>query len=124
YGDEAMALEVGDEWVPLTSQLLKEQRVQHTLTPDDRLVVHVRRSLFEAACDEPVRNALHLQMLRDTPVVYGDEKRTKQEHVFTWQLFFNCLEPSDRLGEDWLMTDLAGLVGLHRGHYRRGVVNN
>lgn len=124
YGGDVLALEVGDELVPLTSQLLKQQRVQYTLTAEDRLVVHVRRSLFEAACAEPVRNALHLQMLRDTPVVYGDEKRTKQEHVFTWQLFFNCLEPSDRLGEDWLMADIAGLVALHSRHYRRGVVNN
>lgn len=124
YADDVFVLEVGEEVVPLTSQILREQRVQYTLTEEDRLVVHVRRSLFDAACSEPVRNTLYLQMLRDTPIVYGDEKRTKQEHVFTWQLFFNCLEPSDRLGEGWLMADLGGLVALHKKQYRRGVVNN
>jgi uncharacterized protein len=63
-------------------------------------------------------------MLRDTPVVYGDERRTKQEHLFTYQLHTHCLEASVRMGEGWLMADLAGLLALHRPLYRHGVRNN
>ena len=63
-------------------------------------------------------------MLRDTPVVYGDEQRTKQEHVFTYQIFANCLPESTRLGADYLMADLSGIIELHREHYRKGVLNN
>ena len=62
-------------------------------------------------------------MLRDTPVVYGDEQRSKQEHIFTYQLFFDCLDSSP-LGPDWLQADLSGIIELHRNHYRRGVLNN
>ncbi|MBI2305786.1 MAG: radical SAM protein [Rhodocyclales bacterium] len=124
YRDDAFLLEVGDELVPLASQLLKQRADWYTLTPADLLVVHVRRELFDAGCSEPVRNTLYLQMLRDTPVVYGDERRTKQEHLFSWQLHTPCLEASARLGEGWLMADLAGLVALHRRLYRRGVRNN
>jgi uncharacterized protein len=86
--------------------------------------VHVRRSLFDANCAEPIRNTLYLQMLRDTPVVYGDERRNKQEHLFTWQLHTRCLEPSNRFGDGWLMADIGGLVALHRRLYLRGVRNN
>jgi len=82
------------------------------------------RSLFDANCPEFLRNTLYLQMLRDTPVVYGDEQRTKQEHVFTYQIFANCLQESTRLGAEYLMADLSGIIELHREHYRKGVLNN
>ena len=124
YSELAFILEVGDELVPLASQLLKERATWFTLAPGDRLVVHVRRSLFDANCPEFLRNTLYLQMLRDTPVVYGDEQRTKQEHVFTYQIFSNCLQESTRLGAEYLMADLSGIIELHREHYRKGVLNN
>ena len=124
YSDTAFVLEVGDELITLSSQLLKERATWHTLVPGDHVVLHVRRSLFDANCPEFLRNTLYLQMLRDTPVVYGDEQRTKQEHVFTYQLFASCLQESTKLGADYLMADLSGLIEVHREHYRRGVRNN
>ncbi len=124
YRDDAFVLELRGELIPLASQILKAQTTWHTLVSGDRIVVHVARELFDANCEEPIRNTLYLQMLRDTPVVYGDEQRSKQEHVFTYQLFAHCLQPSDRLGEGYLMADLSGLIELHRAHYRRGVLNN
>ncbi|MFZ4538926.1 radical SAM protein [Propionivibrio sp.] len=124
YSDQAFILEVRDELVPLASPLLKARPTWHTLLPGDRIVVHVQRRLFAANCTEPVRNTLYLQMLRDTLVVYGDEQRSKQEHLFTYQLFANCLQASDLLGADYLMADLSGLIALHREHYRKGVLNN
>ena len=112
------------ELLPLDSQLLKTRRTQHTLVAGDPLVLHLRRDVLQANCLEAIRNTLYLQLLRDTPVVYGDEQRTKQEHIFTYQLYANCLEPSARLGADYLQCDLTGLLALHRSHYRRGVLNN
>ncbi len=123
YSDTSILLELGDETLPLASQLLKPQRSLHTLTREDRLRLHVRKELFFQACPEPIRNTLYLQMLRDTAVVYGDEKRTKQEHLFTYQLHFQCLEPS-LLGAEYVMADLGSLIHLHRGLYQPGVSNN
>lgn len=127
YSDTAFVLEIDGELLPLSSQLLKPQRDWYTLTPADAIRLHVRRDLFSAGCDDLLRNTLYLQLLRDTPVVYGDEQRTKQEHVFTYQLFYNLLESSDRaveLGGDYLMADLTGLLALHSAHYQREVRNN
>ena len=124
YSDSAFVLEVRDELVPLTSQLLKDRATWYTLAPGDRFVLHARRTLFAANCPELLRNTLYLQMLRDTPVVYGDEQRSKQEHLFTYQIYASCLQQSTRLGADYLAVDLSGLIELHRGHYRRGVRNN
>ncbi len=124
YSPAAFLLEIGDEQVALTSQLLKTGSTWYTLTPQDRLVLHGRWELFEANCAEPVRNTLHLQLLRDTPVVYGDEKRTKQAHLFTYQIFRDALLPSSLRGPDYWMADLGELLRIHRHLYQPQVLNN
>lgn len=124
YSETAFILELNGELIPLTSQLFKQHATRHTLMFGDQIIVHMRRKLLTAACTEPLRNTLHVQMLRDTPVVYGDEQRTKQEHLFTYQLYAHCLQPSARCGADYLMADLSGIIALHRSHYHRGVLNN
>ena len=124
YSNTAFVLELNGELIPLSSQLLKERVDWYTLVPGDQFAVHMPRQLFDAACPEFLRNTLFLQLLRDTPVVYGDEQRTKQEHVFTYQIYANCLEESTRFGADHLMADLSALIELHRPHYRHGVRNN
>ncbi|MEI7430406.1 MAG: SPASM domain-containing protein [Betaproteobacteria bacterium] len=124
YSPSAFIFEVGDQLLELSSQLLKPRTTWHTLAAQDKLVLHLPAGIFTANCDEPLRNTLYLQMLRDTPVVYGDEKRTKQEHLFSYQLYRNCLPESDRFGPGYLMADLAGIIALHRGLYHRGVLNN
>jgi uncharacterized protein len=124
FSDSVFILEFADELIPLSSQLFKQRRTLHTLVPGDRLTLHLQRAVLQTNCQEPIRNTLYLQLLRDTSVVYGDEKRTKQEHIFTYQLFANCLQPSQRFGADYVQCDLSDLLILHRAHYQRGVLNN
>ena len=123
YSDTAFILEMSGELVSLASPLLKDRSIWYTLAPGDHIVLHVRRSLFDANCPQFVSNALFLQMLRDTPVVYGDEQRTKQAPLFSYQLFADTLKVSARLGADYLMADLSGIIELHREHYQVGVLN-
>lgn len=123
YRADAWIIEIDNARTPLCSPLLAQRSTWHTLLSGDRIVLHVRRELFAAGCPETIRNTLYLQMLRDTPVVYGDERRRKQEHLFTYQLFHDCLEASP-LGPEWLQAELSGLIDLHRAHYRHGVRNN
>ncbi|MEI6213863.1 MAG: SPASM domain-containing protein [Desulfuromonadales bacterium] len=123
YGHDSVFIEINGEMSPLRSPLIKEGRTLFSLSGDDRVAVHLKRSLFAANCSEPVRNTLHLQMLRDTTVVYGDEQRSKQEHIFTYQLFHNLLEPS-HAADGFVMADLTLLLHLHRQMYQAGVLNN
>lgn len=124
YSPDAFLLELNAELIPLQSQILASQRSLYSLGKDDRLVLHVRRSLFEANCGELIRNTLYIQLLRDTTVVYGDEQRSKQEHLLTHQIFFNLLQPDRLLGDEWLTADLSGLLQLCRGSFIRNVLNN
>ena len=124
FSDSAFVLELHGELLPLDSQLFKQRRTQHTLVAGDPVVLHLHRDVLQANCSQVIRNTLYLQLLRDTPVVYGDEQRTKQEHIFTYQLYANCLVPSRRLGDGHLQCDLTGLLALHQTHFLRGVLNN
>lgn len=124
YSDSAVVMELAGSRVTLQSPLLAQQRSLYTVLAGDRVVVHVRRSFMEANCPEAIRNTLYLQMLRDTPVVYGDEARTKQEHLFTFQLFANHLSPTSALGPEWLSADLTDLLHAYRRLYVPQVANN
>lgn len=124
YSESAFHLEMADECIALASQILKPRATWYTLARGDKLVLHVKRSIFEANCSESIRNTLYLQMLRDTPVVYGDEQRTKQEHLFSYQLYAHCLETSDLMGPEYVMADISEIIALHRHLYRKGVRNN
>lgn len=112
-----------DPVLPLQSQILKTRGDWYTLVPDDVLRLHLRRDLLDAHGAERLRNPLHLQVLRDTPVVYGDDARTKQEHLFTYQIWETGLG-SSAIGEDWAMFDLMPLLRMHRHLFRHGVRNN
>ena len=124
YSDDSVYLEIGEETERLQSQILKGGRQFWFMGPDDRIVVHIRCAMFDANCNEPVQNSLHLQMLRDTPVVYGDEQRTKQEHLFTHQIFNNMLAESRLMGRDFVEADISGLLLMHRNLFIKGVLNN
>lgn len=123
YRDDGWQIEINGEFIPLSSQILKSRHDCPTLLREDSIRLHLRRELLTAACNEPIRNTLYLQVLRDTAVVYGDEARSKQEHLFSYQLFANCLQDSP-LGEDWATCELGGLLALHHPLFLRGVRNN
>ncbi len=123
YSDRAVIIEINSERHPLRSQILKNTRDLFSIRGSDRVILHLRRSLFSVNCAEPVRNTLYLQMLRDTAVVYGDEQRSKQEHLFTHQLFNDFMETS-HLDDEFVMSDICGILQLHRDRYLKGVLNN
>ncbi len=124
YSPDAFLLELNSELIPLQSQILAPQRNLYSIGMADRLVLHIRRSLFEANCTELIRNTLYIQLLRDTTVIYGDEQRSKQEHLITHQIFHNLLQPDLLLGKEWLSTDLAGLLQLTMRYFIENVLNN
>jgi uncharacterized protein len=123
YRDDAWVLRLGRQWIPLSSQLTKTESSCYTMLGSDRVVVHLRRELWQVACSEPVRNTLYLQLLRDTPLVYGDDRRAKQEHLLTYQLYSRCCSDSE-LGPDWVAADITGLLEGHQHLFQHSVRNN
>lgn len=120
YSDSAFELQINDTCIGLQSQILSPERTLHTVSKSERIRLRIRAALFQANCPELLRNTLYIQLLRDTRVVYGDEQRSKQEHVFTHQIFHNHLQSDG----DFMTVDLTALLQMYRGSYLPGVLNN
>lgn len=123
YSTEIFSLEINGEVQKLTSQILKPMRSTLFLDEEDKVYLHVKKSAFNVYCLEPHTNSLYLQLLRDTKVVYGDEKREKQEHIFTQQIYRDQLMES-RKGDDWLMLDLMPWLKLWSNTFIDDIANN
>ncbi len=124
YNPMAISLLLDGEEHPLESQILKKSRSILFLDNESDIKLRIRKSWLKANCKEAIRNTLYLMMLRDTPVVYGDEQRTKQEHTFTHQVFHNILEASSTDLGTHLEYDLGPLLKLYAPTYQDGVLNN
>ncbi len=88
------------------------------------LILRVRRGLFSIACKDEVNNHLHLMLLRNTMVTYGDENRTKQEHIADYSIYAqSCVAMSSASGEYWEY-DLMPLLRLQSALYLPDIRNN
>lgn len=124
YSDKSFIIELNDEIINLESQILKNSNTYYTISSEDKIIVHFPSDLMKLNCDEIIKNTLYLQMLNNDFVVYGDEKRTKQAHLFTYQIYSSMLKKSSLFGNDYFMLDLSGIIALHKDLYKRGVLNN
>jgi uncharacterized protein len=124
FSADSVIMTVNGERLSLQSQITKVSRKIITLSDTDRIEIHVTRKFFNAACDDPIRNTLHLQFLRDTTVIYGDEQRTKQEHLYNFEVFSRHLKSNQYFGNEMLSYDVTQLFKLLSVSYLPGVLNN
>lgn len=83
-----MTLVVGAQQIPLFSSHLYAKMVKVALDP----VLVVAKSYWDIGRGHDVLNAVELQLLRDTQVVYGDEQRIKMQHVASADVYEAELE--------------------------------
>lgn len=123
YDANAFALELEGTMYPLVSPLLRGEREFVVVRPDTQAWLLVRRDVLSLATEEPIRNTVYIQVLRDRPVVYGDDQRTKQEHVFTNQLFAACLTACTE-STTHLRFNIGPLLRAHAHAFDQQVANN
>ncbi len=124
FSSDSVIMTINDEPLNLQPQITKVSRKIITLSEADRIAIHVTADFFKAACNDPVRNTLHLQFLRDTAVIYGDEQRTKQEHLFNFEVFNGQLKSSQLFGQEVMSYDATQLFRMLSASYLPGVLNN
>ncbi len=86
YSEELFYLRVNGIRYRLKSGILKSEHQIELFNSQSEILLGVRKDAFNLNCTEPVNNYIHLMVLRDTTVVYGDEQRAKQEHLFDHSL--------------------------------------
>ena len=110
YDPNAFILSADGVEYTLQSQLLKSGQDILFLTKFSKLTLYIRQDVMEALTEDPVNNSLYMMLLHGKMVVYGDEQRSKQEHVMTHQIFTGALASgcSDKAG--YYSVDLMPLL--------------
>ncbi|MCI5222026.1 MAG: radical SAM protein [Candidatus Electrothrix sp. AR4] len=124
YSVDLFFLRVNGVKYRLRSAILKNAGDIEVLDVGSEVLLGVREDIFRLACDDAVNNCLHLMLLRDTTVVYGDEQRDKQEHIFDYSLYNNAFTTAARQEGNSMLLDISLLLSNHAQFYLDGVKNN
>ena len=124
YADDVFILKVDDEEYPLSSQILKKTRNIIYITKNSKVIIYMKKDLINAECDYPDNNSLYIMLLSGSLVTYGDEARTKQCHVATFQIYKCVLDnrPSDK--EKYYAYDITSLIAEYKKELSKDNPNN
>ncbi|MCI5121459.1 MAG: radical SAM protein, partial [Candidatus Electrothrix sp. AUS4] len=121
--DELFFLRINGVEYRLQSAILKNEMEIEVLDQSSTVLLGVRKDVFSLACEDEINNYIHLMLLRDTAVVYGDEQRTKQEHIFDYSLYRNAVLAAAQQEGNYAVLDISQLLISHAPFYMDGVRN-
>ncbi len=124
YGDGLFLLNVNDVNYRLRSAILKNEADIEVLDSNSQVILGVRNDIFSLACNDEINNYLHLMLLRDTTVKYGDEQRTKQEHIFDYSVYRNIFLSASEEVDGYFLFDISQILINHSYWYLDGIKNN
>lgn len=127
YEDDRFILCVDGVDYPMQSPILNNQHHIALLSPQCQIQLKVRcqpESIFALNCADPVNNYLHLMLLRNTLVRYGDEGREKQEHLLDYSLYQNTFDQLAPVVGDYQCFDMQPFFQQHHRLFLPEVRNN
>lgn len=124
YSNTAVSLDIDGLTHKLQSNILANSSDIALFTGNSQILLKVQKDLFDINCKETVSNHLIIMVLRNTMVTYGDEKRTKQEHLFDYNIYTNAFQALSKNNGDYLVFDLAPILKMHQSLFLHDVRNN
>ena len=110
YDSNSFILKVGEEEYPLESQILK--RIRNIIYIDDKVKInlYIKKHILEEESPYPNNNALYMMLLSGDTIEYGDEKRVKQAHIMTHQIYKGVLDTLSSDKEGFYQVDITNLL--------------
>ena len=112
YSSDVFILKVDDIEYKLESQILKNSRDIIYLTDDSTIKLYIKEGVLEE-CDYPASNSLYMMLLSGNMLQYGDEKRVKQEHIMTHQIFTNTIKRAKSDKEGYHCVDITAILKIY-----------
>ncbi len=107
----------------LESQIIKKSRDIIYITPNSKIEIWMKKDLINELSDYPDNNALYMMILSGDMITYGDEKRTKQRHIATHQIYKGVLEHGKN-NDEYYIYDIKNLIIQNKDEYSQDVPNN
>lgn len=124
YDDNVFILKVDDIEYKLSSQIIKKVRDFIYVTPESKIKIYMKKNMINEECDYPENNSLYIMLLSGDLVIYGDEQRTKQRHVFTHQVYKGVLDNTKTDKEDYYEYDITSLINEYKHSLTFDMPNN
>ncbi len=130
YSDDMFVIEVDGVDYTVASPILQNSNELALFSSASQVKLKVKANIFTLHSKDPVNNTLHIMVLRNTLVTYGDEGRTKQEHIVDYSLyrnsFFQLCEEEDKKGEaeGYRSFDLMPFLQQHQSLFLPDIRNN
>ena len=124
YDKNSFILKVDGESYNLESQILKQSRNIIYITKKSKVLIYMKKSIIKENCLYPENNSLYIMILSGNLVTYGDEKRTKQRHVVTHQIYKGALDNSCHNTSKYYVYDISNLISEYKSEYSNEKPNN
>ena len=123
YDSDIFILKVDDIEYKLESQIIKNNRDIIYLTDENKIVLYIKKGVLED-CDYPNNNSLYMMLLSGNLITYGDENRTKQEHIMTHQIYTNTIMKNSSDKKGYYCVDLTNILKLYYNDLSNELPNN
>ena len=126
YAYDNFSIIINEDEIPLAPTIINPLYQVYTLEKNYKIHLKIKKSVFNANCEERdlLNNHLLTMCLSDTLISYGDEERTKQEHIYDQTIYYNQLTKESYDYGDFLIYDISDMIHLNQGKYVDGVINN
>jgi len=125
YDDENFKISINGKINNLKSQNLKNENSIEILSPDDEILLYVKKEIFSHnASNEVYGNNLLIMCLRETIVQYGDEERQKQEHLFDYSVYYKTFQNCSIEKDGYFIYNLKPIIEFNQDFFINSKVNN
>ena len=123
YDPNSFILKVDGKEYKLESQVIKKYRNVIYITPQSKVEILMKKNLIGELCDYPENNSLYIMLLSGNLVTYGDERRTKQRHIATYQIYKGVLD-NNVYSEQYYIYDISNMINEYKREYSLTNPNN
>ena len=110
YDPNSFILSIDGNEYNLESQILKKSREIVYITNKSKVVLYIRKNIINEECEYPENNSVWIMLLSGDTVQYGDEKRVKQRHIMTHQIYKGVLDQIKCNKDDFYCYDITNLL--------------
>ena len=124
YDPNCFILKVDDEEYKLESQILKRSREILYFHNKTNIELYIKDTLLDELSDYPNNNSLYMMLLSGDTICYGDEKRTKQAHIMTHQVYKGVLEKNESDKEGYFKINITNIIKEYYKYLSKDNPNN
>lgn len=110
YDPNCFILKVDNEEYKLESQIIKRSREIVYFHDKTNIELYIKDNLLDELSDYPNNNSLYMMLLSGDTICYGDEKRTKQAHIMTHQIYKGVLEKNESDKEGYFKVNITNII--------------